>query len=275
MGREGFEPSKLKSSHFECDAYANFAIYPIMNIYYHKNNIFQLNFENNNIIMFINLLSITFFNDYIISPKTWLHYTRDKQKFFFIFSYLCFFYYYHSLYSIFGFIFCLIIIATLKVPLQKITSKFYFFIYYIICLFNIMTKVYKLKSLAIVIVKFSGISIISHLYLKILFLTTKYENTLLYILKITKNTISVGRQTILIITISTQFFFIITQKIFQVMFCIQLRNMNKICITECINIFHLGILELLIFSKINISKISYILYVKKIRNSDLKIKSNL
>lgn len=38
MGREGFEPSKFKLSHFECDAYTNFAIYPIIHIYCHKYN---------------------------------------------------------------------------------------------------------------------------------------------------------------------------------------------------------------------------------------------
>lgn len=40
MGREGLEPSKLKLSHFECDAYTNFAIYPViemvLKVYYKK-----------------------------------------------------------------------------------------------------------------------------------------------------------------------------------------------------------------------------------------------
>lgn len=30
VGREGVEPSKQMSSHFECDASTNFAIYPII-----------------------------------------------------------------------------------------------------------------------------------------------------------------------------------------------------------------------------------------------------
>jgi hypothetical protein len=36
MGREGIEPSKPKLSHFECDAYTNFAIHPVITISLHK-----------------------------------------------------------------------------------------------------------------------------------------------------------------------------------------------------------------------------------------------
>ena len=47
MGREGLEPSKLKLSHFERDAFTNFAIYPIIQTLLYYNHqfiaIFYLN----------------------------------------------------------------------------------------------------------------------------------------------------------------------------------------------------------------------------------------
>lgn len=77
MSRKGLEPSRLLSSHFECDAFTNFAIYSIINI---------INLLNNNTISFINFYTnMNFLNfslsyEYLYSPTSWLHKQNDKLK---------------------------------------------------------------------------------------------------------------------------------------------------------------------------------------------------
>lgn len=243
--------------------------------------------------MIIHLLFITSLNDYIISPQTWLHYIKHKYKLFFILFYLCFSYYYKSVYCIVGIVCCFIVAVTINVPLEKIISKFYLLLYYSVFFFNLIvqtncTKIF-LKSkitdqiyireklglsdikdktclfvLPEIIIKLACIPLNSYLYLKILFSTTKYEDIILYIFEKVNKAISIGQQTTFIMTVSTQLFLIVTQKIFQMMLSIQLRSMNRICALEYINIFYLIFIELLVFSRIYIDKVSYTLYIRKI-----------
>nr|YP_010904260.1 hypothetical protein REQ04_pgp116 [Catenella fusiformis]WCH57511.1 hypothetical protein [Catenella fusiformis] len=249
----------------------------------------------------VNLLIITSFNDYIISPRTWLHNIKHKQKLFFVFFYLCFFYYCKNIYSILGIIFCLIITITTKIPLKKIISKVHILLYYFIFLLNIITHTSDIKFLFQIhikiffnpktikkistlkklepdnisntkdlfllpkfVVKIASISLNSYLYLKILFSTTKYENIILYMFGKVNKILSISQQTTFIMTMSSQFFLVVTQKIFLMILSIQLRSMNRIFILEYTKILYLILIELLVFSKIYVGKISYTLYIRKI-----------
>nr|YP_010485055.1 hypothetical protein Ycf92 [Hypnea cervicornis]UVW80749.1 hypothetical protein Ycf92 [Hypnea cervicornis] len=69
--------------------------------------------------MLTSLIPISFFDEYIISPKTWLHNSKDWQKSFIILLYLSFFYYLNILYTIIIISISLIILINLPIPSKK------------------------------------------------------------------------------------------------------------------------------------------------------------
>lgn len=66
--------------------------------------------------MFTSLIPITFFNEYIITPKTWLHYFKNYKKSFIIILYLSCFYYFNTIYITLIMLISSIIIINLPIP---------------------------------------------------------------------------------------------------------------------------------------------------------------
>lgn len=123
MGREGLEPSKLKLSHFECGAYTNFAIYPIIKILltmYYKRTVFtELSSYNSNYtnkIMNISQLSNNY--QFLYSPKSWLHVKKTDHKTCFFFLLLFILPYIHLRYIVILFTLTLLLFKSVNLPIK-------------------------------------------------------------------------------------------------------------------------------------------------------------
>nr|YP_010903658.1 hypothetical protein REP92_pgp117 [Hypnea wynnei]WCH56510.1 hypothetical protein [Hypnea wynnei] len=133
--------------------------------------------------------------------------------------------------------------------------------------YNINT-IYKEKDIKIVIPEFFIRSILIpityNLWLKILFLTTKYEFIILSILSfMQKNKSFHYKKIIFIIALSSQLILLISQKISFLYITIIMRNTNFILKFNQNNILYAFYISLLNFSYCQIIRMAYIIQIKK------------
>nr|QCI07155.1 hypothetical protein [Hypnea pannosa] len=242
--------------------------------------------------MFTNLIPITFFNEYIIAPKTWLHDFKDYPKSFMILFYLSCFYYFHTIYIIIITIISLIILIYVPLPNTKCIltpNNILICFFFINISFYINNKnkyitynIHKKQNTNIVVPEFFIRSILIpiayNLWLKILFLTTKYELIILYTLSIVKNNKNFHYKKIVFISIlSSQLILLISQKISFLYITIIMKDIKFILKSNQSNILFTFYTNLLDFSYFQIKRISYIIQIKRINYitfSIINIKNN-
>nr|WCH56310.1 hypothetical protein [Hypnea sp.] len=140
--------------------------------------------------------------------------------------------------------------------------------------FSIKPKIIlRKKKYSIIIPEFLirsiSIPITSYLCLKLLFLTTKYEYIIIYIIScIQGNKNSTNKKILFIFTISSQFVLLIAHKISLLIFSIILRNMNIIFNFNQKDILFFTFIEILNFTHLEIKRISYTMYIKKINHTN-------
>nr|QVY58341.1 hypothetical protein [Kappaphycus striatus] len=248
--------------------------------------------------MLINLFPIAFFNEYIISPKIWLHYIKYNRKIVSFFFYLSYFYYIHSIHIIsINLIFIKIIIYP-YFSFKKIFNNLHHILPYCLIIYsttichntiitNILIKVYTKIWISLyktinfiytffysylvdkLFIKILLIPVTCFLCLKTLFLTTRYEHTISYIIIILQHfKILVNIHMGFLMTISSQIFLLITQKISYLITSIRLRNMNINCIKKYIQSYYALLKDLLNFIDSRIITISLIIYIRRIESSN-------
>nr|AOM64529.1 hypothetical protein Riqu_050 [Riquetophycus sp.] len=198
--------------------------------------------------MFNNIFQPLFFNQYIISPRTWLHTIPYNMKVYLILVYLFFLPYLHDIYIIISIILYLLIIRNLALPQKHIFHlKHIVIIVSTIFLHNYILNIDKqgmnyantivvyhklpisiFYSIPIYIFRSTIIYIIYISLLKILYSTTKYENIIKCCVKQTTynnyQSKYTPHQNILIIILASQYIILLAQKIHLLLQAIRLRN---------------------------------------------------
>nr|QVY57933.1 hypothetical protein [Betaphycus gelatinus] len=251
--------------------------------------------------MLISLFPIAFFNEYIISPKIWLHYIQYNKKIVSLFSYLSYFYYINFSYVIcinliftimimrlycqfttiltnlhYMFFYCLVITviypnhSITNINIKKLLIRInYKTLHMLLCkIINLIYKTYYSFLVDKLFIKIILIPITCFLCLKMLFLTTKYEHIITYIVNISQyckivTSVHIG----FLITISSQVLLLFTQKISYLIISIQLRNMNMNFIKQHIKSYYSLLKDFLKFSDSRIKIISSIICIKQIEYS--------
>nr|WCH57109.1 hypothetical protein [Hypnea musciformis] len=131
-------------------------------------------------------------------------------------------------------------------------------------------NILKEKNTQIIIPEFFIRSILIpityHLWLKILFLTARYELIILYILSFIQN-----KKIVFILALSSQLILLISQKISFLYTTIIIRNTSYILKSNQDNTLFAFYRNLLEFNYFQITRISYIIQIKKINCSDFSI----
>nr|WCH55316.1 hypothetical protein [Hypnea brasiliensis] len=236
--------------------------------------------------MLTSFIPITFFNEYIITPKTWLHYFKNYKKSFIIILYLSCFYYFNTTYIVFIIVVSSITIINLPIPIKQsiltLNNSFITFFFINILLYmNYKNKysisnIYQQKNLKTVVPEFFTRSILIpitySLWLKILFLTTKYEFMILSILYfIQKNKNFYFKKIGFIIALSSQLILLISQKISFLYITVIMRDRNFILQFNQNNILSSFYINLVNFSYFQIVRISYMIQLKKINYVNFSI----
>ena len=217
--------------------------------------------------MSINILQVTFFNQYIISPRTWIHRILYTRKIIIIFTYLLLSPYLDYQYHLLPAIFCIIVLVNLPIPrsyIFNIQQALYLLIIFFFSIYihknNFYTKTdnhyvtyveqrslvknfYPLNTnkLLIMIKKSTSenfipkymmrgfsIYIIYLMLLKILYLTTKYENIITSYIVIyrynIKNTCFLNNTPIM--TLTSQFIILLIKRIDTTIKALTLRGVS-------------------------------------------------
>nr|QCI07351.1 hypothetical protein [Leiomenia cribrosa] len=254
--------------------------------------------------MLINLLETMFFDQYIISPRTWIHKINNNMKIFFIFIILLILPYIDYFYIIGIIAIYILIILCLKIPKNTLLKIHYIIfslfiftlnIYFstftlnkhlfliettsiifkqtiIIKIYNQQKTVFKFKKYYYILlfpkylIKIIVIYLAYFISLNILYKTTKYENIIIYYLM--NYFITKNTKKILIITFASNFLNLVTNQLYFIEISIKLRNEKYIF---SVYVYYYALKELLnnIFKEIK--RISCILYCREINYKNLRI----
>nr|WOA02464.1 hypothetical protein [Gloiopeltis furcata] len=253
----------------------------------------------------MNFFQITFFNDYLISPKIWLHSIKSFVKISFIFIILCLLPYFNYIYINLYIIGVLLILKNIKTP-----SRYFKYIYNVIILilvfllnysngqyskmsrqitFIINTSStqkliitccnmidikntghlqYKL-SLPEYIVKSVLVSISYFASLKILYLSTRYEEIILICLisylKISKNHCD---RLVLTVILGSQLLVSMQNRVNIIRIGMRLKGLNGY---THYYFYYFAIIEFFILTHYNIRSIASVLYCREIKYSKFLI----
>uniref|UniRef100_UPI0030023CB4 hypothetical protein n=1 Tax=Anunuuluaehu liula TaxID=3049639 RepID=UPI0030023CB4 len=274
-----------------------------------KNNYFAQYILEINTIMFINLFQITFLNIYIISPKTWLHKIQSHNKISFIFVSLCLIPYVDYQYIlIFIFLYSIIILnlkihkqytinllnilffvlifsldinsinintelynnALIYIPIDiqipYLLAQFFAKYFYI----NIWLQYYYLIIIPKFILRAILIIILHFVSLRILFLTTTYEDVILYyLMNYIKIDNSIIKQINLITALGYQFIALVINKINTIIVAVKLRNTQYVFSINQYNLCYFALKNLFIFIHNDVIRITSILYGREIEYNNL------
>lgn len=261
--------------------------------------------------MFINLFQITFLNIYILSPKTWLHKIQNYYKISFIFSFLCLIPYIDYQYILISIFFYFIILTNLKIPKKYTISiihlLFFLFIFSLIInnssintelynnasihipmyiqipytlvqflnkyfYFSILLNYYYVLIIPKFILKATLLNILYSISIRILFLTTTYEDIILhYLIHYIKINNNIIKQINLITILSYQFIVLVINKINTMIVAIKLRNTQSIFSLSQYNLYYCALKSLFIFIQNDVKRITSVLYGREIDYSSLII----
>lgn len=255
--------------------------------------------------MFINLLEIMCLNQYIISPKTWIHKINDNIKIFIIFITLMVLPYINYTYLSILLIIHICLILYSKIPKNKFFKNKYLLFGLLMLIFSIylnninsQTYLFFVQQISIIlqrpiifieinyriksylklgtsyyififpkyIIRVILIYFIYFISLKILYKTTKYENIVIYYLM--NYLIKQNKKKILIITFASNFLILVSNQIYFIEVSIKLRN-RKIFFPKYI--YYYALKELLNNISEEIKRISCILYCRELNYKNLNI----
>nr|QCI09033.1 hypothetical protein [Inkyuleea mariana] len=218
----------------------------------------------------MNLLHISFSNQYLNSPITWLHKLQKIKKIYLIFIYLFIIPYFNYTYISINLLFCYLIISNINIPKQEFfniiilaliciiiffilynTTYYLYIIKYptiniyipsniILHFINHSNKIFFLKQIKITsylyhipefIIKISLIIILYFILLKILFLSTQYEYIIIsFLIFCNKINYLNTQKFILVSAFASQFLEIIIININNSIIAVKLRNSNFLLI---------------------------------------------
>jgi len=218
------------------------------------------------------LFKLTFFRNYLHSPKTWLHGIKFEKKIAFFILTLLYLPYLNLTFMMLMILISIAIFITLKIPKQSIMYSLFTIIILITmtCFYNtyylnynqypqiyiyIPKKIknyrmigishkfflsweFYLLKIPIFILRISIIYISYLIYMQILFLTTTYEYIILFFLiPISQINNQIIKQLILIFALSAQFLELIIEKLNKLIITIKLRGLTNVFAYELQDIF--------------------------------------
>lgn len=238
----------------------------------------------------MDLLQIFFSNQYIYSPKTFLHFIKPKYKIFVTFSYLCLSIYFKTICFYISISILLLILIFSNIP-----KKYLYNLLLILITIYIYTFLYKIKQsiyiksstsnilsytfhllrlphhiLPIFLTRMILIYLIYMVVLNLLKLTTLVEDIIMFFLIIWQNNLhNFLYRCLLIIAFASQALEKIVQRIHYIYISVRIKDINKLYLSK---LYYYAVITLLKDIHKDIYITSSILYTREINENNFRIK---